>query len=112
LATLKERRKADRIRNLRFREKLKAEGGKVQNLYLDAEATKRLQQIKQKTGKTYTEIINGYLTGTIDTAIDLRADVNRLAEQLRSADLKQPGMVAAIRKLAATISYLRPQIER
>ncbi len=58
MATLKERRKADRERVKRWRKKKLAEGSRQIQVMLTPEAQGVLKQEKEKTGEPFVQIIN------------------------------------------------------
>jgi hypothetical protein len=57
MATLLQRRLADRRRQMRFRERQKAEGKSPITVYISSNAKKILKQQKEKTGESNSEII-------------------------------------------------------
>jgi len=58
MATIHQRRKADRERQKRWRKKKLAEGKKQIHIMLTPEAQEVIERQKDRTGETYVEIIN------------------------------------------------------
>jgi hypothetical protein len=70
MATLEERRKADRKRSKRYRNIKQSEGGKLVQVMLFPATKKVLENEKKRTGEPYVSIINRAIMDLKDRSID------------------------------------------
>lgn len=70
MATLEQRRKADRIRFKRWRKKKLSEGNKQIQLMLIPEAHEFLEYEKKRSGESYVQIVNRAILSLKDISLD------------------------------------------